>query len=100
MPAPQTLTRSSCDALRQHLRSIGRIPLLSHAEEITLGKAVQALRRLDEIAEELTLRAGGVPPAWRPWPLKRASRHSSCGADAASASGRRIGWWRRTCALW
>ena len=67
MPAPQTLTRSSCDALSQHLRAIGRIPLLTHAEEITLGKAVQALRRLDEIAEELTLRAGGMAPSLESW---------------------------------
>jgi RNA polymerase nonessential primary-like sigma factor len=67
MPAPQTLTRSSCDALSQHLRAIGRIPLLSHQEEITLGKAVQALRRLDEIAEELTLRAGGSAPSLKTW---------------------------------
>ena len=46
MPAPQTLTRSSCDALSQHLRAIGRIPLLSQEEEITLGKAVQAVPRV------------------------------------------------------
>ncbi|MFM8936575.1 MAG: sigma-70 family RNA polymerase sigma factor [Vulcanococcus sp.] len=67
MPAPQTLTRSSCDALSQHLRAIGRIPLLTSAEEITLGKAVQALRALEEVAEELTLRAGGTPPSLDTW---------------------------------
>ena len=67
MPAPQTLTRSSCDALSQHLRAIGRIPLLTSAEEITLGKAVQALRALEEVAEELTLRAGGVAPSLETW---------------------------------
>jgi len=67
MPAPQTLTRSSCDALGQHLRAIGRIPLLTHEEEITLGKAVQAVRRLEEIAEELTLRAGGMAPSLDTW---------------------------------
>ena len=67
MPAPQTLTRSSCDALSQHLRSIGRIPLLSSAEEITLGKAVQALRALEEVAEELRLRSGGVAPSLDTW---------------------------------
>jgi RNA polymerase nonessential primary-like sigma factor len=67
MPAPQTLSRSSCDALSQHLRAIGRIPLLTSAEEITLGKAVQALRSLEEVAEELTLRSGGVAPSLETW---------------------------------
>jgi RNA polymerase nonessential primary-like sigma factor len=67
MPAPQTLTRSSCDALSQHLRAIGRIPLLTSAEEITLGKAVQALRTLEEVAEELTLRSGGEAPSLETW---------------------------------
>jgi len=67
MPAPQTLTRSSCDALSRHLRAIGRIPLLTSAEEITLGKAVQALRSLEEVAEELTLRAGGLAPSLETW---------------------------------
>lgn len=67
MQAPQTLTSSSCDAISQHLRAIGRIPLLSHAEEISLGKAVQALCQLEEVAEELTLRSGGVAPSLEAW---------------------------------
>jgi RNA polymerase nonessential primary-like sigma factor len=67
MPAPQKLTRSSCDALTQHLRAIGRIPLLTHEEEITLGRAVQKAQQLLEIGEELTLRAGGVAPSEETW---------------------------------
>jgi RNA polymerase nonessential primary-like sigma factor len=67
MPAPQKLTRSSCDALTQHLRAIGRIPLLTHEEEITLGRSVQALRQLEDVAEELTMRAGGAPPSLETW---------------------------------
>ena len=67
MSAPQKLSRSSCDALGTHLRNLARIPLLTHEEEITLGRAVQTLRKLEEIAEELTLRSGGVVPALETW---------------------------------
>jgi RNA polymerase nonessential primary-like sigma factor len=67
MPAPQKLIRSSCDALTQHLRAIGRIPLLTHEEEITLGRAVQKAQQLLEIEEELTLRAGGDVPSEESW---------------------------------
>ena len=67
MPAPQKLIRSSCDALTQHLRAIGRIPLLTHEEEITLGRAVQKAQQLLEIEEELTLRAGGLAPSEETW---------------------------------
>ena len=67
MPAPQKLIRSSCDALTQHLRAIGRIPLLTHEEEITLGRAVQKAQQLLEIEEELTLRAGGAVPSEESW---------------------------------
>ena len=71
MPAPQTLSRSTCDALSQHLRNIGRIPLLSHDEEITLARRVQSLRQLEEVAEELLIRAGGQAPTPRHGPLQR-----------------------------
>jgi RNA polymerase nonessential primary-like sigma factor len=67
MPAPQKLIRSSCDALTQHLRAIGRIPLLTHEEEITLGRDVQKAQQLLEIEEELTLRAGGISPSEESW---------------------------------
>ena len=67
MPAPQKLIRSSCDALTQHLRAIGRIPLLTHEEEITLGRAVQTAQQLLDTGEELTLRAGGVAPTHETW---------------------------------
>ena len=67
MPAPQKLPRGSCDAISLHLRSIGRIPLLTHEEEITLGRAVQEHRQLADIAEELTLRSGGVEPSSEVW---------------------------------
>lgn len=67
MPAPQKLNRSSCDALSTYMQAIGRIPLLTHEEEITLGRSVQTICRLEEVAEELKLRAGGVAPSQELW---------------------------------
>ncbi|MCX5968567.1 MAG: RNA polymerase sigma factor, RpoD/SigA family, partial [Cyanobacteria bacterium] len=51
------------DLLRCYLRDIGRVPLLSHEQEITLGRQVQELMGLDELREELKLRAGGEEPS-------------------------------------
>jgi RNA polymerase nonessential primary-like sigma factor len=50
------------DLVRSYLRDIGRVPLLSHEQEITLGRQVQELMALDEQREELKLRAGGEEP--------------------------------------
>ena len=50
------------DLVRSYLRDIGRVPLLSHEQEITLGRQVQDLMGLEEIELELTLRAGGSKP--------------------------------------
>ena len=50
------------DLVRSYLRDIGRVPLLSHEQEITLGRQVQELMGLEELREEITLRAGGEPP--------------------------------------
>jgi RNA polymerase nonessential primary-like sigma factor len=50
------------DLVRSYLRDIGRVPLLSHEQEITLGRQVQELMQLEELREELTMRAGGSEP--------------------------------------
>jgi RNA polymerase nonessential primary-like sigma factor len=47
------------DLVRSYLRDIGRVPLLTHEQEITLGRQVQELMALEEQREELRLRAGG-----------------------------------------
>ena len=67
MPAPQRLHHSNCDALSYYMQAISRIPLLTHEEEITLGRAVQAVCRLEDMAEELKLRAGGTEPSRELW---------------------------------
>ena len=70
MPAPQKLRRGDCDAISRHLRAIGRIPLLSADEEISLGRAVQNGQRLLEVAEEMKLRSGGRTPSLQAWALE------------------------------
>jgi RNA polymerase nonessential primary-like sigma factor len=51
------------DLVRSYLRDIGRVPLLSHEQEITLGRQVQELMGLEELREELAIRAGGEAPS-------------------------------------
>ncbi|NQV09577.1 MAG: RNA polymerase sigma factor, RpoD/SigA family, partial [Cyanobacteria bacterium] len=57
----------SADLVRSYLRDIGRVPLLSHEQEITLGRQVQDLIRLEEVEIELKMRAGGQAPSQAQW---------------------------------
>jgi len=52
----------STDLVRSYLRDIGRVPLLSHEQEITLGRQVQELVALEELEQELEMRSGGSKP--------------------------------------
>jgi len=67
MPAPQKRPKGGCDALSQHMRAIGRIPLLSADEEISLARLVQSGCRVTDVAQEMKLRAGGVDPSQAAW---------------------------------
>ncbi|MEO1294734.1 MAG: RpoD/SigA family RNA polymerase sigma factor [Cyanobacteria bacterium J06636_16] len=58
-------TKSS-DAVHAYLKSIGRVPLLTHEEEITYGKQVQAMMPFQGIREELAEELGHEP-AWEIW---------------------------------
>ena len=66
-PAPSARQRVLApldgDLVRSYLRDIGRVPLLSHEQEITLGRQVQELMGLEELREELAIRAGGEAPS-------------------------------------
>jgi RNA polymerase nonessential primary-like sigma factor len=52
---------SSKDLVRAYLREIGRIPLLTHEQEITFGKQVQELVKLQSLQGELAERFERAP---------------------------------------
>jgi len=52
---------SDIDLVRSYLRDIGRVPLLSHEQEITLGRQVQDLMILESIESELQSDLGEKP---------------------------------------
>ena len=51
------------DLVRSYLRDIGRVPLLSHEQEITLGRQVQELMAIEDMEQELVMRSGGIKPS-------------------------------------
>ena len=52
---------SDIDLVRSYLRDIGRVPLLSHEQEITLGRQVQDLMALENLESELESDLGEKP---------------------------------------
>jgi RNA polymerase nonessential primary-like sigma factor len=54
-------TQTSADMVRAYLREIGRVPLLTHEQEILFGKQVQRLAALKEIKTSLSDRLGYEP---------------------------------------
>jgi RNA polymerase nonessential primary-like sigma factor len=61
--ADGSVVPGGADLVRSYLRDIGRVPLLTHEQEITLGRQVQELMAIEEIEQELTMRAGGTRPS-------------------------------------
>ncbi|HBE20707.1 MAG TPA: RNA polymerase sigma factor, RpoD/SigA family [Cyanobacteria bacterium UBA11149] len=53
--------QTSTDLVRTYLREIGRVPLLTHEQEIVYGKQVQRLSTLQEIKESLAAQLGEEP---------------------------------------
>lgn len=54
-------TSPSSNLIRSYLKNIGRIPLLTHEQEITLGKRVKEYVELEEIRSDLTESANDSP---------------------------------------
>lgn len=54
-------TPTSSDLVRTYLREIGRVPLLTHEQEVVYGKQVQHLTTLTLAKEELAERLGREP---------------------------------------
>ena len=67
------------DLVRSYLRDIGRVPLLTHEQEITLGRQVQELMGLEELEAELEAHIGEKP----------------CFDDLAKKSGLTVGQLKR-----
>lgn len=53
--------QSSTDLVRAYLREIGRVPLLSHEQEVIYGKQVQRLAGLNEVRDSLAPQIGHAP---------------------------------------
>ncbi|ERN41994.1 RNA polymerase sigma factor, cyanobacterial RpoD-like family [Rubidibacter lacunae KORDI 51-2] len=53
--------RNSTDPVRTYLREIGRVPLLTHEEEIHLAKQVQQLVRLQQLQDSLAEQLEAAP---------------------------------------
>lgn len=58
--------QNSTDLVRTYLKEIGRVPLLTHEEEILYGKQVQQLVALEAKRDEL-LEAAGEAPTRKEW---------------------------------
>ena len=54
----KTAKTSDTDSVRAYLREIGRVPLLTHEEEILYGKQVQRLTALQEVNQTLAEKLG------------------------------------------
>lgn len=55
------LASSTPDSIRWYLREIGRVPLLSHEQEIIYGKQVHTLAKLQTVREALQKQLGHAP---------------------------------------
>ncbi|MBW4546749.1 MAG: RNA polymerase sigma factor, RpoD/SigA family [Symplocastrum torsivum CPER-KK1] len=53
--------QTSTDLVRTYLREIGRVPLLTHEQEILYGKQVQRLSALQDVKESLWQKLGHEP---------------------------------------
>lgn len=62
----QNRTSVSTDAVRSYLKEIGRVPLLTHEEEILLGKQVQEMMTLLAKKEKLEDKLG-LEPSLKQW---------------------------------
>ena len=52
---------SDVDLVRSYLRDIGRVPLLSHEQEITLGRQVQEYMQVERAEQEMIELTGEKP---------------------------------------
>ncbi|AKG22805.1 RNA polymerase sigma factor, RpoD/SigA family [Calothrix sp. 336/3] len=78
------IAHTPTDLVRTYLREIGRVPLLTHEEEISYGKQVQRVTALYELKESLAMRLGRQP-SFEEW--ANAAHLDLVGLDEAIALG-------------
>ena len=61
VPSRQQKAPADIDLVSSYLRDIGRVPLLSHEQEITLGRQVQELMSLEALETELETKHSEKP---------------------------------------
>ena len=61
IPIPTLKPGSEVDLVRSYLRDIGRVPLLTHEQEITLGRQVQELMQVERLELEIIDMTGAKP---------------------------------------
>ncbi|BAY27155.1 RpoD family RNA polymerase sigma factor [Calothrix sp. NIES-2100] len=61
MSSAMKTAQTATDLVRTYLREIGRVPLLTHEEEIFYGKQVQRSTALHDLREELATQLGHQP---------------------------------------
>ena len=84
--APSRSVSVDVDLVRSYLRDIGRVPLLTHEQEITLGRQVQDLMELESLESEIESRDGSKPS---PQQLSKAAGMSSLQLKRKLQHGRR-----------
>ena len=77
---------SDVDLVRSYLRDIGRVPLLSHEQEITLGRQVQQLMSIETLEAEIKSQTGEAPSREQ---LAKAAGMSAIQLKRKLQSGRR-----------
>lgn len=87
---------SDTDSVRAYLREIGRVPLLTHEQEIVYGKQVQHLNLVQNQWEDLATCLGRAPS---PAEWAEAAGLSEAELERVLERGevRNAKWWRRTC---
>jgi len=84
--APVRSVSVDVDLVRSYLRDIGRVPLLTHEQEITLGRQVQELMELEALESEIESRDGAKPTSQQ---LSKAAGVSAIQLKRKLQNGRR-----------
>ncbi len=79
-----TNTQISTDTVRTYLSEIGRVPMLTHEQEITYGKQVQQLESLKVVKNALLKELGYEPSLTERATLKLRRRKADIGEYLAA----------------